>query len=152
MLMLLSQISITMTLNFTESICIGGSFHKLKLALLLSSVLSGNELLVEDIKGKLVIGNELQRVNILCISDDVVKLQRLFTYASSVCDKAVLGQQNLDLFGSVTRKHEADTHVHIDGKWNSCIIFVIIILLIVLIKFLNQFSFNFSKTYNTFKP
>ncbi|XP_065057164.1 minichromosome maintenance domain-containing protein 2-like isoform X2 [Rhopilema esculentum] len=101
--------------SFGESICIGGSFHKLKLALLLSSVLSGNDLLVEDINGKLVIGNELQRINILCISDDVGKLQRLFTYASSVCDKAVLSQQNLDLFGSVTKKHEADTHVHIDG-------------------------------------
>eukprot|EP00795_Rhopilema_esculentum_P017253 gene17253-8814_t len=105
---------------YEESICIGGSFHKLKLALLLSSVLSGNDLLVEDINGKLVIGNELQRINILCISDDVGKLQRLFTYASSVCDKAVLSQQNLDLFGSVTKKHEADTHVHIDGDQKFC--------------------------------
>ena len=90
-----------------------GSFDRLKMALLLSLVMLGDEVFVEDIDGKLVIGKDLGSIHIFAAAEDVVIIQRLFSYASKFCDRCIVSQPGLELFGDISR-HSGS--IFIDGK------------------------------------
>lgn len=96
----------------SDSICIGGAYHKLKLALLLSIVLTGDDTFIENKNEKVVIGNELKKINVLTITEDILTIQRLFSYACGFCERATMNSE--ELFG--TAFMDLNGTLHIDGK------------------------------------
>ena len=100
----------------TDSISIGGAYHRLKLALMLSAVLTGDDVFTEDVDEKVVIGNELQKIHVMAISEDVITVQRLLSYASGFCERSIVNQSCLDLTGNVNQ--EAIGTPYVDGVLN----------------------------------
>eukprot|EP00794_Sanderia_malayensis_P000375 gene375-1008_t len=89
---------------FGESICISGYYNRLKMSLMLSLVMLGDHVLIEDIDGRLAIDKEdLTSINMLACAEDILVIQRLFSYASSFADKAVQATPCIALGGEATQ-------------------------------------------------
>ena len=99
--------------SILDCICIGGAYHKLKLVLLLSASLTGDDNFLENMNGKVFIGNDLRKIHIFAIAEDLLTIQRLFTYASGFCERSTVNQPTLDLFGNVCQ--EIDGTIYVDG-------------------------------------
>ena len=80
---------------------------------MLSAVLSGDDIFMENMTERVFIGNELQKIHILTIAEDLITIQRLHSYAGGFCENSILHQPSLDLFGNVGP--EVNGTVCVDG-------------------------------------
>ena len=86
----------------------------MKFALLLSAVLTGDDNYMENMNEKVFIGDELQKIHILTVAEDVVTIQRMLSYAGGLCERSTINQTNMDLFGIVGQ--EVNGTVFVDGQ------------------------------------
>ncbi len=83
------------------------------MALLLSLVMLGDHVLIEDVNGKLVIGKDLSSINVFGSAEDILVIQRLFSYASTFSERTVSTVPCVGIIGDV---NQTDRSVFIDGK------------------------------------
>ena len=62
---------------------------------------------------KVFIGNDLQKIHILAIAEDLLTIQRLLSYASGFCERSTVNHPCLDLFGNVCQ--EINGTIYVDG-------------------------------------
>ncbi|XP_065894545.1 minichromosome maintenance domain-containing protein 2-like isoform X2 [Dysidea avara] len=106
----------TMAYSFAAQVTPRGTYHQLKLAMLLSLVCCGAEdlfSLSSDLNTTLSINwSPSQFVNLLLIGEDDVIISRLLHYGSQFAHRSVLHSHQTDLTGCV---HKEDKHYSIDA-------------------------------------
>ena len=70
---------------------------------------------MENMNEKVFIGDELQKIHILTVAEDVVTIQRILSYASELCERSIINQSTLDLIGIVGQ--EANGTLFVDGQF-----------------------------------